>query len=42
VKKMLPLLRRRSLDHVALHYDVEITRRHRAGGGRARHGSRPR
>jgi DNA polymerase-3 subunit epsilon len=32
VKKMLPALRRRSLDHVALHYDVEITRRHRAGG----------
>ena len=31
-KKMLPTLRRRSLDHVAMHYGVEITRRHRAGG----------
>ncbi|HEX4468172.1 MAG TPA: 3'-5' exonuclease [Gemmatimonadaceae bacterium] len=32
VKKLLPQLRRRSLDYVAMHYDVEITRRHRAGG----------
>jgi DNA polymerase-3 subunit epsilon len=31
-RKMIPGLRRRSLDHVALHYGVEITRRHRAGG----------
>ena len=32
VKKILPQLRRRSLDYVAMYYDVEITRRHRAGG----------
>lgn len=32
VKKLLPQLRRRSLDYVAMYYDVEITRRHRAGG----------
>ena len=32
VKKLLPQLRRRSLDYVAMHYGVEITRRHRAGG----------
>jgi DNA polymerase-3 subunit epsilon len=31
-KKVVPFLRRRSLDHVALHYGIEITRRHRAGG----------
>jgi len=31
-RKLLPGLRRRSLDHVSLHYGVEITRRHRAGG----------
>jgi len=31
-KKIVPGLRRRSLDHVAMHYGVEITRRHRAGG----------
>jgi DNA polymerase-3 subunit epsilon len=31
-KKMIPGLRRRSLDYVSLHYGVEITRRHRAGG----------
>lgn len=31
-KRLLPHLRRRSLDHVAHHYDVEITARHRAGG----------
>jgi DNA polymerase-3 subunit epsilon len=31
-RKLLHGLRRRSLDHVALHYGVEITRRHRAGG----------
>lgn len=31
-KKVLPNLRRRSLDYVAMHYGVEITRRHRAGG----------
>jgi DNA polymerase III subunit epsilon len=31
-KKLLPGLRRRSLDHVAMHYGVEIKRRHRAGG----------
>ena len=32
VKKLLPQLRRRSLDYVAMYYDVEIARRHRAGG----------
>jgi len=32
VKKLLPQLRRRSLDWVALHYGVEIRQRHRAGG----------
>jgi len=32
VRKVLPQLRRRSLDHVALHYGVDIARRHRAGG----------
>ena len=32
VRKLIPGLRRRSLDHVSLHYGVEITRRHRAGG----------
>jgi DNA polymerase-3 subunit epsilon len=32
VKKLLPQLRRRSLDYVALHYGVEIKQRHRAGG----------
>jgi DNA polymerase-3 subunit epsilon len=31
-RQIIPGLRRRSLDYVALHYDVEITRRHRAGG----------
>ena len=31
-RKLLPGLRRRSLDYVAMHYGVEITRRHRAGG----------
>src|SRR5213079_909736 len=31
-RKLLHGLRRRSLDHVSLHYGVEITRRHRAGG----------
>jgi DNA polymerase-3 subunit epsilon len=31
-RKLLPHLRRRSLDYVALHYGVEITSRHRAGG----------
>ena len=31
-KKLLPTLRRRSLDWVAMHYGVQITRRHRAGG----------
>ena len=31
-RKLVHGLRRRSLDHVALHYGVEITRRHRAGG----------
>lgn len=31
-RKLLPELRRRSLDHVSLHYGVEITNRHRAGG----------
>jgi DNA polymerase-3 subunit epsilon len=31
-KKIVPGLRRRSLDYVAMHYGVEITRRHRAGG----------
>ncbi|HKW45882.1 MAG TPA: 3'-5' exonuclease [Gemmatimonadaceae bacterium] len=32
VKKLLPPLRRRSLDYVAMHYGLEIRRRHRAGG----------
>jgi DNA polymerase-3 subunit epsilon len=32
VKKVLPHLRRRSLDWVAMHYGIEIRRRHRAGG----------
>jgi DNA polymerase III epsilon subunit family exonuclease len=32
VKKLLPQLRRRSLDYVAMYYDVEFARRHRAGG----------
>ena len=32
VKKLVPQLRRRSLDYVAMHYGVEIARRHRAGG----------
>jgi len=31
-RKVIPGLRRRSLDHVTLHYGVEITHRHRAGG----------
>lgn len=31
-RRLLPHLRRRSLDHVAHHYDVAITGRHRAGG----------
>lgn len=31
-KKLLPGLRRRSLDYVSMHYGIEITRRHRAGG----------
>ena len=31
-RKMIPGLRRRSLDYVAMHYGVEIARRHRAGG----------
>lgn len=31
-RKLLPGLRRRSLDYVSMHYGVEITRRHRAGG----------
>lgn len=31
-RKLLPQLRRRSLDYVSMHYGVEITRRHRAGG----------
>ncbi|HKO16782.1 MAG TPA: 3'-5' exonuclease, partial [Gemmatimonadaceae bacterium] len=31
-RKLLPQLRRRSLDHLALHYGIEITGRHRAGG----------
>ena len=31
-RRLLPHLRRRSLDHVAHHYDVEITARHRAAG----------
>jgi DNA polymerase III epsilon subunit-like protein len=29
---VLPQLSRRSLDHLARYYDVEITSRHRAGG----------
>lgn len=32
VKKLVPQLRRRSLDYVAMHYGLEIRRRHRAGG----------
>jgi DNA polymerase-3 subunit epsilon len=31
-RKLLPQLRRRSLDYVSMHYGVEITNRHRAGG----------
>jgi DNA polymerase-3 subunit epsilon len=31
-RKLLPQLRRRSLDYVAMHYGVEITNRHRAAG----------
>ena len=31
-RKLLPQLRRRSLDYVAAHYGVEIAARHRAGG----------
>jgi DNA polymerase-3 subunit epsilon len=31
-RKLLPYLRRRSLDHLAMHYGVEIQNRHRAGG----------
>jgi DNA polymerase-3 subunit epsilon len=31
-RKLLPGLRRRSLDYVSMYYGVEITRRHRAGG----------
>jgi DNA polymerase-3 subunit epsilon len=31
-RKLLPQLRRRSLDYVSMHYGVEITRRHCAGG----------
>ena len=31
-RKLIPGLRRRSLDYVALYYGVEIARRHRAGG----------
>ncbi len=31
-RKLLPQLRSRSLDHVAHHYGVDITARHRAGG----------
>jgi DNA polymerase III alpha subunit (gram-positive type) len=31
-RRLLPELRRRSLDYVAMHYGVEIHRRHRAGG----------
>jgi DNA polymerase-3 subunit epsilon len=31
-RRVLPQLRRRSLDQVAAHYGVEITARHRAGG----------
>lgn len=31
-RKILPQLTRRSLDHIARYYGVEITRRHRAGG----------
>lgn len=34
-RKLLPGLRRRSLDYVSMHYGVEITRRHRAGGDAA-------
>lgn len=31
-RRMIPGLRRRSLDYVSMHYGIEITRRHRAGG----------
>ena len=31
-RKLLPQLRRRSLDYVSMHYGVEIVGRHRAGG----------
>ena len=31
-RKLLPLLRRRSLDYVSMHYGIEIVGRHRAGG----------
>jgi DNA polymerase-3 subunit epsilon len=31
-RKVIPGLRRRSLDHVTMHYGVEIRQRHRAGG----------
>ena len=31
-RKLLPQLRRRSLDYVAMHYGVQIVARHRAGG----------
>jgi DNA polymerase-3 subunit epsilon len=31
-RKLVPQLGRRSLDHLARHYNVEITARHRAGG----------
>jgi len=31
-RKLLPNLRRRSLDYLARHYGIEITARHRAGG----------
>lgn len=31
-RKLIPGLRRRSLDHVSLHYGIDIANRHRAGG----------
>jgi DNA polymerase III epsilon subunit family exonuclease len=31
-RKLIPGLRRRSLDHLSLHYGIDITNRHRAGG----------
>ncbi len=31
-KKLLPQLRRRSLDHITTHFGIEISVRHRAGG----------